>query len=143
MAIDVEGDQVISSTRTSGSVFASTLKAFAAAVLLDTTSKQERERLVRWTLEDVEAAGYSPVTKQAVDTGLTLAELAEISAPEGDNTALNLVLAEIGGPEGLQRALRKVGDGFTQVDDVEPALNDGDPAKHQHAEALAENSCGS
>lgn len=57
--------------------FASTLKVFAVAEFLRRTSADGRDELVRWTEFDIDRAGYSPVTTEALDTGLTAAELAE------------------------------------------------------------------
>ncbi len=120
--------------------FASTMKAYAAAALLDTTSEQERDVVVRWTVEDVEAAGYSPVTEAAVQSGLRLDELAEAAVRESDNLAMNLVLEELGGPEGLEEVLKGAGDSTSRPVDVEPDLNDveaGEDDNTSTAEALA------
>lgn len=120
--------------------FASTMKAFAAAALLHSTGAEERGQLVQWTSADIEAAGYSPVTEQAVDTGLTLGELAEAAVRESDNTAMNLILEHLGGPEGLRRALEGIGDSVTRPVDREPELNDvvaGETANTSTADALA------
>lgn len=103
--------------------FASTLKAFAAAEFLRQSTTEDRDELVRWTRSDIDRAGYSPVTTEHLDTGLTAAELAEAAVRESDNTALNLVLDRIGGPEGLDDALERLGDATTEVVNYEPRLN--------------------
>lgn len=103
--------------------FASTLKAFAAAQLLSQVHGAEREVLMCWSQGDVDAAGYSPLTADHVDSGLTLIKLAEAAVRLSDNTAMNLVLERLGGPEGMNQALTTWGDSVTQVTDVEPALN--------------------
>lgn len=103
--------------------YASTLKAFAAAEFLHDVPEGERDEVVTWTAADVEAAGYSPVTSEAVDTGLPLAELAEAAVRQSDNTAMNLVLDRVGGPAGLDAGLAELGDTTTDVVDREPALN--------------------
>jgi beta-lactamase class A len=103
--------------------YASTIKALAAAVFLHEVPAAAREELVTWSAEDVEAAGYSPVTSEHVDTGLTLSQLAEAAVRRSDNTALNLVLARIGGPSGLDAALTALGDEVIEVVNAEPTLN--------------------
>ncbi|WP_370582089.1 class A beta-lactamase [Plantibacter sp. VKM Ac-2880] len=103
--------------------YASTIKALAAAVFLHEVPAAAREELVTWSAEDVEAAGYSPVTSEHVDTGLTLSQLAEAAVRRSDNTALNLVLARIGGPSGLDAALAALGDETIEVVNAEPTLN--------------------
>lgn len=107
--------------------YASSLKVLAAAQLLRTVPAAEREEIVTWTAADVEAAGYSPVTSESVDEGLTLARLAKAAVRRSDNTALNLVLARLGGPEALGRGLEELGDTTTRVVNEEPALNTIEP----------------
>lgn len=138
--IDLEDGSTLSHQGGERFGFASTMKAFAAAALLRSTSAEERGRLVQWSSADVDAAGYSPVTEQAVDTGLTLGELAEAAVRESDNTAMNLVLEHLGGPRSLQRSLEGLGDSVSRPVDFEPELNDivaGDAANTSTADALA------
>ncbi len=119
--------------------FASTLKLFAAGELLRQVPAEERNTVVTWTEADVAAAGYSPVTGSRVDTGLTLAELAEAAVRESDNTAMNLLLDRLDGPAGLERGLAELGDTTTRVADVEPGLNEvvaGNPANTTTPEAF-------
>ncbi|MFC4554925.1 class A beta-lactamase [Georgenia faecalis] len=106
--------------------YASTLKVFAAAELLREVPPEEREARVVWTQEEVDAAGYSPVTSEHLDGGLTVAELAEAAVRESDNTAMNLVLDRIGGPAGLDAGLAALGDETTDVVSNEPSLNEVD-----------------
>ncbi|MBD5787402.1 class A beta-lactamase [Cellulosimicrobium terreum] len=108
--------------------FASTIKVFAAAVLLRQVPSDERGTRVTWTQHEVDEAGYSPVTSDHVQDGLTLAELAEAAVRESDNAATNLVLGRIGGPAGLDAGLARLGDSTTEVVHDEPALNSVDPA---------------
>lgn len=107
--------------------YASSLKAFAAAALLDETDDADLDRVVTWTQADVDAAGYSPLTSQHVADGLPLRQLAEAAVRQSDNTALNLVLAELGGPTGLDAALAAQGDDVTDVVHTEPELNSPTP----------------
>lgn len=138
--IDVDSGERLSHREDERFGFASTMKAFAAAALLDSTDEQEREAVLRWSAEDAAAAGYSPVTEAAVEDGMSLGELAEATVRESDNLAMNLVLQELGGPEGLAEALQDVGDSVTRPVDVEPDLNDvapGEEANTSTAAALA------
>ena len=93
------------------------------AEFLRRTSADERDEIVRWTEFDIDRAGYSPATTEALDTGLTAAELAEAAVRDSDNTATNLILDRIGGPSGLDAALEELGDDITEVVDIEPDLN--------------------
>ncbi|PPG90971.1 class A beta-lactamase [Rathayibacter sp. AY1F3] len=107
--------------------FASSLKALAAAEFLRTVPAAERDEVVTWTVADVEAAGYSPVTEETTATGLPLSQLAEAAVRRSDNTALNLVLRRLGGPSALDRGLEALGDTTTEVVNEEPALNTIEP----------------
>lgn len=107
--------------------FASSLKVFAVAELLDRTTPEELDKRVTWSQADVDQAGWTPVTEKHVDDGLPLEEVAEAALRVSDNAAMNIVLDEIGGPEGLDTALEVGGDATTEVVDEEPDLNDVDP----------------
>lgn len=140
--VDTDGSPVFEYRADERFGFASTIKAFAAAALLDSTDEADREELVRWTREDVEAAGHAPATERALGTGLTLDELAEAAVRESDNAATNLVIERLGGPQGMRDALRRQGDEVTQPEAYEPELNDvvdGDPSNTSTANAFAEN----
>src|SRR5699024_11834294 len=108
--------------------FASSLKVFAVAELLDRTSPEELDKRVTWTQADVDAAEWTPVTEKHGDDGLPLEDIAEAALRVSDNAAMNHVLHEVGGTEGLDAALEAAGDATTEVVDEEPALNvvDGD-----------------
>src|SRR5699024_604804 len=95
--------------------FASSLKVFAVAELLDRTSPEELDKRVTWTQADVDTAGWTPVTEKHVDDGLPLEDIAEATLRDSDNAAMNLVLDELGGPDGLDSALEEAGDATTEV----------------------------
>jgi beta-lactamase class A len=103
--------------------YASTIKVFAAGLLLATTTAEERAATVTWTQADLDTAGYSPATTEHLFDGLSLEQLAEAAVRQSDNTALNLVLEAVGGPDALQQFLRSLGDDATVVTSYEPELN--------------------
>ncbi|MEV6969746.1 class A beta-lactamase [Hamadaea sp. NPDC051192] len=105
--------------------YASTFKALAAAAVLDETSPAELDRVIRYTA--AELAGYSPITKDRVATGISVREAADAAVRYSDNTAGNLLLDLLGGPAGLKRKLREIGDQVTDPERREPALNDVKP----------------
>ncbi|MGH3690212.1 MAG: serine hydrolase, partial [Microbacterium sp.] len=109
-AVDTGTGQTISYRAEERFGYASSLKAFVAAGFLSAVPAQKREQVTTWTQEDVDAAGYSPVTSAHVDDGLTLTRLAEAAVRDSDNTATNLILEKLGGPAALQGILRGVGD---------------------------------
>ncbi|NKS69993.1 hypothetical protein GS584_14230 [Rhodococcus hoagii] len=101
---DTETGKTISHRGSERFGFASTVKVFAAAEFLRRTSADERDELVRWTESGIERAGYSPVTSETLDTGLTADELAKAAVRDSDDTAMNLTFDCIGGA-GLDAAL--------------------------------------
>lgn len=105
--------------------YASTFKALAAAAVLDDTTTAELDQVVRYTGADLVA--HSPVTKEHVDEGLTLRQLADAAVRFSDNTAANLLLRRLGGPNGFERRLRALGDEVTDPERTETALNEATP----------------
>lgn len=105
--------------------FASTIKALAAAVVLDRLATRDLGRRLRWTEDDL--VPYSPVTERHVEDGLTVREVLDAAVTVSDNTAANLLLDLLGGPQELDRALQEVGDTTTLVVRREPELNDYAP----------------
>ncbi|WAA65603.1 class A beta-lactamase [Microbacterium oxydans] len=103
--------------------FASSFKAFVAGGFLLAVPVAERDTVVTWTQEDIDAAGYSPITSEHISDGLTLSQLAEAAVRASDNTATNIILRRIGGPAGLQEILRQAGDNTSQIVNYEPDLN--------------------
>ena len=78
-------------------------------------------QLVRWTEADLLA--YAPFTRERLNTGATIFELARAVQTVSDNTAANLLLARLGGPEGLTAFWRGIGDMTSRLDRTEPELN--------------------
>lgn len=67
---------------------------------------------------------YAPIARQHVGPpGMSVAQLCEAAIAWSDNTAANLLLASIGGPAAVTRFARSLGDPFTVLDRIEPALN--------------------
>jgi beta-lactamase class A len=67
---------------------------------------------------------YAPISRHHVGpAGMSVARLCEAAIVWSDNTAANLLLASIGGPMAVTRFARSLGDRFTRLDRIEPALN--------------------
>ena len=122
--IDGDGEQVLGHRADERLGFASTVKTLIAAVMLRSLSAEERAETVHWTQEDVDRAGYSPVTGQHIGDGMTLDELAEATVRTSDNTAANLIIRRLGGPEAVRSAFAGFGDTTTALTQEEPHLND-------------------
>ncbi|MCC8939398.1 class A beta-lactamase [Bradyrhizobium ivorense] len=120
----------------------STFKALASAAVLRRVDRGESslDQRVRFEAKDILA--NSPVTKEHVASGMTLAELCEAAITRSDNTAGNMLLREIGGPEGLTSFFRAIGDNVSRLDRWELALNEavpGDPRDTTSPTAMLKN----
>ncbi|MFJ9552385.1 class A beta-lactamase [Nocardiopsis sp. NPDC101807] len=107
--------------------YASTHKAFTAALVLGQNTPEELEEVVTYTEEDL--VDYSPITEQHVDTGMTLLEVADAAVRHSDNTAANLLFEELGGPEGFEEDMREIGDDVISADRIETELNEVPPGE--------------
>jgi beta-lactamase class A len=91
--------------------------------------KERLNRGVSYSNRDL--LDYAPVTRAHVADGvMTVGELCAAAIEASDNTAANLLLGTIGGTEGFNAFVRSLGDRITQLDRLEPALNEaalGDP----------------
>jgi beta-lactamase class A len=105
----------------------STFKFLAATAVLKRVEKNQSQldKLIRFEAKDVVA--NSPVTKDHVESGMTLADLCEAALTQSDNTAGNMLLREIDGPAGLTAFARSLGDSVTRLDRWEVELNEAVP----------------
>jgi beta-lactamase class A len=122
-AFDTATGQTVSYRADERFGYASTIKAFVAAAFLSKIPAISRDAVVTWTQDDVDAAGYSPVTSGHLRDGLSLNQLTEAAVRSSDNTATNIILEKIGGPAGVEETLRHAGDMATELVNYEPALN--------------------
>lgn len=102
----------------------STFKCLASAAVLKRVDRGELrlDKSVQFEAKDL--VTYSPVTKDRVGIGMTLAEICEAALTQSDNTAGNLLLREIGGPAGLTSFARSLGDDVSRLDRWEVDLNE-------------------
>ncbi|MCS6562410.1 class A beta-lactamase [Curtobacterium poinsettiae] len=122
-AIDTGSGRTIAHRAGEQFAFASTVKVFIAAAVLDASSDADLATVVHYDRGDL--LEYAPVTSDHVDTGMTVRELVDAALRSSDNTAANLLVERLGGPDAVERWLRGIGDRTTSVDRVEPDLNQG------------------
>ncbi len=118
--------------------FCSAFKGLAAAALLERRPLSSLDAVVRYTEGDLMASSW--ITRDHLDTGMTLRQVCDAAVRFSDGTAGNLLLGEIGGPAGLTRYLRSLGDRVTRSDRREPhvaELAPGDPRDTTHPRAIA------
>jgi beta-lactamase class A len=102
----------------------STFKFLAVAAALQRVDAG-KESLGQWVaFGESDLLEYAPVTRQHVQQkGMNLGDICAAAVQWSDNTAANLILKILNGPAGVTQFVRKLGDGVTRLDDIEPALN--------------------
>ncbi|WP_053351324.1 class A beta-lactamase [Leucobacter musarum] len=123
-ALDTLTDQVVGFNEDHRFGYASSIKALLAAFFLERVTGESRGEQVTWTQEQVDDAGYAPVTGEHVGERMSVQELAEATVRTSDNLAFNLVLEKLGGPDAFQQWLRDQGDQATEFASYEPFVND-------------------
>lgn len=102
----------------------STFKLLLVAAVLKHIDEGTESRSRRVAFGKDALLDYAPITRRHVGpTGMSVAQLCEAAIVWSDNTAANLLMAGIGGPAAVTRFARSLGDRFTVLDRVEPALN--------------------
>jgi beta-lactamase class A len=127
-AIDMGSGRTISYRSGERFPFASTNKAFVAAATLQRATSAELDTVIHFTRADL--LEYAPITSRFVESGMTVRELIDAMLRFSDNTAANLLVGRLGGPQAVEQWMRGIGDRITNVDRVEPDLNEavpGDP----------------
>ncbi|AUG81329.1 Class A beta-lactamase [Kitasatospora sp. MMS16-BH015] len=113
--------------------FCSTFKTIAVAAVLRDLDRDGTylAKVIRYSEQEVKAAGYAPITGQPANlaNGMAVADLCAAAIRYSDNCAANLLLRELGGPTAVTRFCRSVGDRTTRLDRWEPALNSAEPGR--------------
>lgn len=124
-AVDTGTGQEIAHRADERFAYASTHKAFTAALVLQQNTPEEMEEVITYTADDL--VEHSPVTEQHVETGMTLTQIAEAAVRQSDNTAANLLFDELGGPEEFDAAMEELGDDVIEAVREETELNEAVP----------------
>ena len=79
------------------------------------------QQKVTYTKQDVELAGWSPITQQHITEGMTIDQLCGAAIMQSDNTAMNILMDKLGGLNAANRFLRSLGDNTSHFDRLWPA----------------------
>ena len=121
-AFDTGNGSILNYNPSKRFAYCSTHKVFAAAEILRRYSPEQLQEVIRYSEDEI--LPYAPVTKDHVDTGMTLFEICEAAVRLSDNTAANLMIKKLGGIENFKAALREIGDEITNPVRIEPELNE-------------------
>ena len=105
----------------------STFKVILASAILERSAQDGglmRQR-IRFAKRDLVA--YSPVSKEHLDDGMTVAELCAAAIQHSDNTAANLLMKHLGGPSAVTAFARSIGNNEFRLDRWETELNTAIP----------------
>lgn len=107
--------------------FCSTGKIMAVSAVLKQSMENSHllQKKVIYNQENL--AGYSPITKNHLTQGMTIAELCAAAIMFSDNTAMNLLIKNIGGPASVNAFAHSIGDNAFRLDRFEPELNSAIP----------------
>ncbi len=101
----------------------STFKTLACAKMLKDSEKGVLDKNTLSLIDPKHLIAWSPVTEPLAGGSITLEKACEATMFTSDNTAANIVLQHIGGPQALTLFLRSIGDPISQLDRIEPDLN--------------------
>ena len=121
-AIDTDSGKIINYNPSKRFAYCSTHKVFTAAEILRRYSPEQLQEVIHYAEDDI--LSYAPVTKEHVDTGMTLFEICEAAVRFSDNTAANLMINKLGGIENFKLALQDIGDEITNPVRIEPEMNE-------------------
>ena len=128
-AIDTNNHAMIGYHATERFPMTSTFKFILVSAILkhSMTNPQLLNQRITYTQQDLNAAGYAPVTEKYLKTGMTIAELCQSALTHSDNAAANLLIKKLGGPQAVTVFARSIGDKNFRLDRTEPTLNTAIP----------------
>lgn len=109
--------------------FCSTSKVMGVSAILkqSMTDSHLLQQKITYTKKDIDASGYSPITKNHIARGMKIGELCAATITYSDNTAINLLMKKLGGPKAVTAFAHSIGDTTFRLDRWEPKLNTAIP----------------
>ncbi|WP_175953250.1 PEN family class A beta-lactamase, Bcc-type [Burkholderia sp. BCC0405] len=126
-AIDIASGRRVAHRQDERFPFCSTFKAMLSAAVLAQSVERPALLQQRVTYTQADLVNYSPVSKQHVGEGMTVAALCEAAIQYSDNSAANLLIKLLGGPQAVTAYARSIGDDTFRLDRWETELNDAVP----------------
>ncbi len=105
----------------------STFKVILASAILKRSTQIDGLMYQRIKYQQSDLVTYSPITKQHIEDGMTVASLCAAAIQYSDNTASNLLMKILGGPGAVTAFARSIGDSQFQLDRWETTLNSSIP----------------
>jgi beta-lactamase class A len=105
----------------------STFKVLLVSAILKRSTQIDGLMQQRIKYQQSNLVTYSPITKQHLEDGMTVAALCAAAIQYSDNTASNLLMKILGGPGAVTTFARSIGDRQFRLDRWETALNSSIP----------------
>ncbi len=105
----------------------STFKVILVSAILKRSTQINGLMQQRIKYQQSDLVTYSPITKQYLEDGMTVAALCAAAIQYSDNTASNLLMKILGGPKAVTTFARSIGDRPFRLDRWETALNSAIP----------------
>lgn len=143
-AWDTGTGQVIQQHATQRFPLCSTSKLMIVGAILKASMSQPKllDKRDHFSRHFLQQAGYAPITKQHVKTGMTLAALCAAAIEYSDSAAANLLMKQLGGPKAVTAFAHSIGNASFRLDRWEPQLNTsipGDPRDTATPKSMAKS----
>lgn len=124
-AIDTNNHAVINYRATERFPMTSTFKFILVSAILkrSMSNPQLLHQRIIYTKQELNAAGYAPITQNHIKSGMTIAELCKAAITHSDNAAANLLIKQLGEPKAVTTFARSIDDTQFRLDRIEPTLN--------------------
>lgn len=111
----------------------STFKLIGVAALLKKSEADKNllQEKINYTKDDL--VFWHPVTGQYIDSGMTVAALAEAAISYSDSTAINLIMKKLGGPKVITDFANSIGNKTLNIQHYEANLNSDPKNKEDSA----------
>lgn len=123
VAIDTNTHQVIDYRGNERFPTQSTYKFMGAAALLKAAANHKVNLNERIHYTEADLISWQPDTRQHLNTGMTLGELAQATVTDSDTPAMNLISKRMGGPEFAAHFAHSIGNASFNVTHYEGNLN--------------------
>ncbi len=130
-AIDTNNNQVIAYRSDERFPIQSTLKFMGVAALLKLSESNQDilKEKIRYSKKDLN--GWHPISRKYVNSGMTIAAMAEASMSYSDNPAMNLILKRFGGPKFSTEFAHSIGNNSYNLIHYDGADLNTDPSKKE------------
>ena len=143
-AIDLNNQQQLAYQAQQRFALCSTAKLMAVGAILKQSMSQPKllSSIVYYRQADLKKAGYVPITRKYLLSGMSISKLCAAAITASDNGAMNLLVKQLGGPAAVTAFAHSIGNRAFRLDRWEPELNSaipGDPRDTATPQSMAQS----